>query len=50
MDCIYTDDVRAGRIAAAILRTKGRSGLRTEDLDLTCARDRFEATARAARA
>ena len=44
VDCIYTDDVKGGRIAAAYLADKGlkRIAFFSEDLDLTCARDRFE--------
>ena len=44
VDCIYTDDEKGGREAARYLAEGGAKKIVcfSEDLDLTCARDRFE--------
>lgn len=44
VDCIYTDDKKGGRVAARYLLDRGAKKLVyfSEDLDLTCSRDRFE--------
>lgn len=44
IDCVYTDDKKGGAAAAAYLADMGAKKIVCfcEDLDLTCARDRFE--------
>lgn len=44
VDCVYTDDKKGGRAAARYLMERGAKKIVcfSENLDLTCARDRFE--------